>query len=355
MHISALTDHEFTPSSRFRVRQLIPSLCCNGINIIDFPRKYSTELTKNILPNKRIRENPIKLLSALRLEALNLAETFTRIRKSQNDFKYSWISRELMIGYPSFECLIKNKYIYDIDDALFLRNNYLKKGIDRLINNANIVFSGNKYLYEYCIQYNANVVIIPTSVDTERFTQILKKDKHDFIIGWSGTSSSFSYLKNIEVTLYNFFKKHKNAKLKICSDKYPWQLNLLYEYIEYEKWTQEDEVNQIQSFDVGIMPLQKNEWTKGKCAYKMLLYASCGIPTVTTSYGMNEEVLELGKIGIGCHSDDEWFDALNHLYKNKDYLSENYNECRKIIEKYYSIKEVTIKVLEQFNKLRLND
>ena len=231
MQISALTDHSFTPSSRFRVRQLIPSLNYHGINVIDFQRKYSTELTKNIFPSKRIRENPIKLLAALRFETLNLANTFTRIRKSQYDFEYSWISRELMIGYPSFECLIKNKYIYDIDDALFIRNRFLKKGVDRLINNANIVFSGNKYLYEYCNQYNANVVIIPTSVDTERFTQILKKDKQYFIIGWSGTSSSFSYLKTIELALYNFFKNHKNAKLKICSDTYPLQLNLLYKYI----------------------------------------------------------------------------------------------------------------------------
>jgi hypothetical protein len=37
-----------------------------------------------------------------------------------------------------------------------------------------------------------------------------------------------------------------------------------------KRWRLDEEVADLQSFDIGITPLQDSLWTRGKCGYKIL-------------------------------------------------------------------------------------
>ena len=54
------------------------------------------------------------------------------------------------------------------------------------------------------------------------------------------------------------------------------------------------------------MPLADNEWSRGKCSYKMLLYLSCGVPVVVSPVGMNAQVLQAAEVGLGARDQNEW-------------------------------------------------
>jgi len=341
--IASLTDHEATPSSRFRVRQLEPFLKAKEIELFDLPRKYSSQRAAQIFPNKRIKRSFIKFTYALLQEIGNVMETGNRIRKASSS-DYTLISREIIDNFPSFERCIKNKIIFDIDDAVFIGRPQCHRKTVTLLNRSPIVFAGNTYLSNWCKQFTKNVHEVPTAVDLSKFKEKEKKPKSKFIVGWQGTSSSFQFLKNIEKELKEFFSTHNNCELYVSSDRYPEELTEIHKYIEFKKWNKEDEVNHIQEYDVGIMPIEESEYSLGKCAYKMLLYLSCGVPACVTSWGMNKEILNKGKVGIGVEKENKWNEALDYFYKNRSNLDEIFPDCRKVVKDFYSVESVVRKI-----------
>ena len=341
--ITSLTDHETTPSSRFRVRQLVPFLQAKGIEVFDLPRKYSSQRAAQILPNKRIKRSFIKFTYALLQEIGNVLQTGNRVRKASSS-DYTLISREIIDNFSSFERCIKNKIIFDIDDAIFIGRPQGHRKTVTLLNRSPIVFAGNSYLSSWCKQFTENVHEVPTAVDLSKFKEKAKEPKHKFTVGWQGTSTSFKYLKNIEDELKEFFLTHSNCELHVSSDRYPKELTELHEYIEFKKWNKEDEVSHIQEFDVGIMPMEQDEYSLGKCSYKMLLYLSCGVPACVTSWGMNKEILKKGKVGIGVERENKWNETLDYFYKNRFNLDEIFPDCRKVVKDFYSVESVVRKI-----------
>jgi glycosyltransferase involved in cell wall biosynthesis len=263
-------------------------------------------------------------------------DTLSRTLQSQK-FDASWVSRELAIGYPTFERLLKKPVAYDIDDAVFLGTKARTSGIRCLIERAKVVLAGNRYLADYCRQYSSNVKVVPTAVDVHRFSIPNRKENNKLVLGWSGTSSSYSYFIPIENTLAEFLKTHSGALLRICSDRFPHELVNLAPYVHFEPWSASREVKQIQGFDVGIMPLEDSEWVRGKCSYKMLLYAACGIPTITSAYGMNNDVLKMGRIGLGCESTSQWSDALSFVFESRNSLPAVFPDCRNVVVQHFSL------------------
>jgi glycosyltransferase involved in cell wall biosynthesis len=73
------------------------------------------------------------------------------------------------------------------------------------------------------------------------------------------------------------------------------------------------EVRALQQLHVGLMPLRDSEWERGKCSYKMLLYAACGIPSVVSPVGMNAELLGMHPLGLAADGSSEWVEAISAL------------------------------------------
>ena len=326
--VACLTDLPQTPSSRFRVRQFVPLLQEQGIDVIDFPRRHSRELAGR--PDRRIRHSPALLAKACVYELLNLADRFRDVRSAKS-FDAILISRELMIGYPSFEFLIKKPLILDVDDAIFLNGRLTKYAFDTLAQKADLVLAGNQYL--------SDVITIPTSVDTDRWKPPdIKGSAGHFIVGWCGTSTSFPYFEPLQDALAKFL--HDTcAKFRIMSDRFPRELDILRPYVEFSQWSEEEEVQFIQGLDVGLMPLRDDEWAKGKCAYKMLLYAACSVPVVVSPFGVNGEILREVNLGIGAVTSADWYDALCSIFNNRKLAQEMGRAGVKHVKDKYSVLE----------------
>lgn len=344
IEIAALTDLKNTPSSRFRIRSMIAALENKGVLVTDLKRRFSTERSGAYFGHTRIRSDPRKAALASAYHVADLAQTLTRVLKSQR-FSGTWISREVVIGHPSWEFLLKKPIYYDLDDAVFLRSNFGRIGIDRLIRHASCVFAGNSFLADYCSNLTDRVELVPTAVDTGRF----HPDPHwqpsdSFKVVWSGTSSSFKYLKQISEPLASFFCGAPDARLLIYSDRYPFELKELRDFIQFEPWSPRAEVAQIQAADVGLMPIPNTDWARGKCSYKMLLYAACGVPCLVSDVGMNAEVLAKGRVGIGCRTLKDWRSALEGLYKQRDRLRQTYSDGPTVVEQHYAVDVVADKI-----------
>jgi glycosyltransferase involved in cell wall biosynthesis len=81
-------------------------------------------------------------------------------------------------------------------------------------------------------------------------------------------------------------------------------------------WSEETEAADIQGFDVGIMPMPDDPWTRGKCGYKLVQYMACGRPVVASRAGVNPEIVEDGVNGFLAATTSDWVHAFNALREN---------------------------------------
>ena len=59
----------------------------------------------------------------------------------------------------------------------------------------------------------------------------------------------------------------------------------------------EEEVSDLQSFDIGVMLLTEDLWSQGKCGLKAVQYSAAGIPVVCSPVGINRDIVEDGLNG----------------------------------------------------------
>ena len=94
----------------------------------------------------------------------------------------------------------------------------------------------------------------------------------------------------------------------------------------------------LQDFDIGIMPLADDEWSRGKGGYKLLQYMAIGIPCVASPVGTNNRIILEGINGFLSSSEDEWMKKLSLLIENSDLRYRMGIAGRKIAEENYSLK-----------------
>lgn len=247
-----------------------------------------------------------------------------------------FLQREMLSTFVTWEPLTKAPRVLDVDDAIWAhpRGDFAR----RLAGLSDHVICGNQFLAEQFSQWNRNITILPTPVDTSIFCpKANSRDEDRPIIGWMGLPSGFKYLYGIEEGLQAVLEKHPRAVLRIVSSHRPDFRTLPSEQIQWIPWTPENEARTIQEMTIGIMPLDDTVISRGKCSYKMLLYMACGVPVVVSPVGMNVEILQQGNVGFGAATQSEWADSLDELLRNEDLGSRMGRTGCDIVMKHYSI------------------
>ena len=332
----AVTTGMWEPASRFRVRALIPGLYQSGVaceEVIPSVKSYP--------PTARLLR-PAWLLAAL--------ATRLPLALSSRAFDVVLFQRELISTLMTLEPLFKRPRVLDVDDAIFLSQR--ARSIARLAGSCDMVVCGNQYLADRFSNWNKTIRILPTGVDTQRYCPApLRKAGRPQTIGWIGTSSNLKYLYQIEGPLSRVLTMCPDAMLVIVSDRPPVFKTISPERIHFIFWSPDVEVEAIQSFSVGLMPLDDSEWARGKCSFKLLQYYSCGVPAVVSPVGMNAEVIAAADAGFSANSTDGWVDHLMFLLENPEQAVRRGEEGRKLVEQAYSIKVIAPKLASYLKEI----
>jgi glycosyltransferase involved in cell wall biosynthesis len=279
-------------------------------------------------------------------------------------FDRIFIHRECApVGPPFFEFVIsqifRKKIIYDFDDAIWLENTSRENHIARWIKfHEKVKFicrwsykisCGNEWLADYTRKYNSNVIVNPTTIDTENLHNpskwpVPKKDKR-IIIGWTGTHSTAIYLESLLPVLREIEKKYP-IRIQIISNK---NANIDLASAEFIPWSKENEMQQLLAFDIGLMPLTDDDWSRGKCGFKALQYMALAIPCVASPVGVNSSIIENQKNGFLCKTDKEWHETLSALIENINLRKQIGVEGRKKVLESYSVASNSVTFLSLIN------
>lgn len=341
------------PSNRFRVEQYLPYLKENKIAYSVRPF-FSSNLYK-ILYKKG---------DFFRKFFFFIFFSFRRVCDVVFSFNFDivFIHREAFVfGYFIEWCfkLLGKKIIYDFDDALFLpnvsdTNRFIKifkdtAKIKEIIKISDHVIAGNSFLMEYALNFNKNVSIIPTPIDTQVYRPLLpRKMNSDIVVGWIGSATTLKYLDIFPGILKDIFKKYKNIKFKVIGGY--WN-KIESSQIVCAEWHLDSEIADLQLFDIGIMPLTDDDWSRGKCAFKIIEYMAVGIPVVASAIGMNNEVIQDGVNGFLAHNEKEWVDKLSLLIENPLLRQKTGSTGRNTVEEKYSVSLNAAKLLAIINKV----
>ena len=264
-------------------------------------------------------------------------------------YDFVFIHREATpIGPPWFEWLVskvlRKKIIYDFDDAIWIPNtsetNKIVAGIKwhgkvgAICKWAYKVSCGNAYLQEYAQQFNSHVIINPTTIDTLNHHNFLKNQQTDkVVVGWTGTHSTMKYLDVIVPVLQDLEKQY-SFEFKVISNQAP-EIDL--KSLVYQPWCKDREIDDLATFNVGLMPLEDDQWAKGKCAFKALQYMALGIPALVSPVGMNTEVVTDGENGYICTTPSDWYTRLAQVITNADLRTRLGAAARDKIQKNYAV------------------
>jgi glycosyltransferase involved in cell wall biosynthesis len=326
--VTALTEGVTTPSARFRVRQYVAPLRARGILV----RELCAPVVPWTMPtNKYLRKPVIMARWGYRL----VGRAPALWHSHQTDV--TLLSRQFVQGVPTLERALKSPWILDVDDALWLARPFGHSAAKQAARAASVVVAGNQSVADWYRQYTSEVVIVPTSIDTERFVPRESASEERFVVGWMGSKTNLPFLENIERPLFEFLRKHPDAELSVVCDAAPRFSQIPADRVRFTAWSAETEVRCVQEMHVGLMPLADSELARGKSAAKMLTYLACAKPAVVSPVGANADVLSLGDVGWGARDDDQWLQALEHCYADRGAAHEKGRRGRTLVEREYSV------------------
>jgi glycosyltransferase involved in cell wall biosynthesis len=253
---------------------------------------------------------------------------------------------------PTVERMVLRRHsrvVFSFDDAIYAGHRdtpnkrypwiYKMKygpGVNEVLTKSAHVIAGSRTLAEHARQFNPQVSVIPTVVDTNRYAYRTPSAPVECVtIGWMGTRSTSPYLFDIAPALRQLGEVFP-AKIRFRMYGDP-RLQLPVPNYEARPFSLESEIEDLRRIDIGIMPLPDNEWTRGKCAFKAIQYMALGIPTVSSPVGMASEIIEHNVNGLLANTPEEWFEALARLMRDADLRRRLAEEGRKTVEAYYSL------------------
>jgi glycosyltransferase involved in cell wall biosynthesis len=216
--------------------------------------------------------------------------------------------------------------IYDFDDAVYTvrprrvghrppPSGRRQRRFSTLCRIADLVVACNETLAAHARPHATRVEIVPTPVDLERYPNDTPSWSPGRTVVWIGMPENLRYLELVHPALARLAAEFPDLKLRIVSSATP---NWSDVPIELVPWSEAVEVDALRTADIGIMPLSDDDWSSGKCSFKLVQYMAAGLPCVASRIAMNCEVVTPGSNGFLAATADEWETHLRALLTRDD-------------------------------------
>jgi len=121
--------------------------------------------------------------------------------------------------------------------------------------------------------------------------------------------------------------------------------------LELRDWGEDSEIGDVQSMDIGIMPLVDRPFERGKSGYKLVQYMACGLPVVASPVGVNSEIVENGENGFLARDEHEWRDVLIRLLRDENMRKELGASGRARAQERYSLASQSPRLVDLFKTI----
>jgi glycosyltransferase involved in cell wall biosynthesis len=285
MRVVALTvGNSQAGSTRFRVMQYAPYLSSKGVDLKIIPQNEWSASALEEIRNADVVINQKCLLKS-------------RLAKQIID-----ASRFL---------------VFDFDDAIYTRpgkpygwltqwrvnarfNNWLK--------GADVVTVANEQLARSAKGVAKQVEILPMGIDVSCWQPKVRGGKDVFCVGWVGAPNNLVYLERLDSVFVELFRLLPHMRLRVFCGQKP-NLSVPFDYVPFVSG---GEVAFIQDLDVGLLPMEDDEYSRGKSPIKAIQYLACGVPVVGNFVGAANEIC-LTNNSIKVSAQVSWEEAIMQL------------------------------------------
>ena len=235
------------------------------------------------------------------------------------------------------------RIVFDFDDAIMYRSSRSRNpySLSRrikfgyMIRRMDYIIAGNAFLKSEVLPYNPKVEVIPTSIELSQYGEGDSETKKGPVtVGWIGSHSTLQYLEGLMPILERIYEVCPHFQLKIVCDQFLESPSVP---VIKKAWSAKDEEADLRSFDIGLMPLTDDPWSRGKCGLKILQYSTVGVPVVCSPVGVNRDLVRDGVNGFWATHEGEWKEKLLCLIREEKLRREMGERGRRLVEEGYTV------------------
>ena len=231
------------------------------------------------------------------------------------------------------------RVVYHIDDALYLHTD--ARHFQRRIAMADLVLTGNPELVDYARRWNANVTTFEGALDLAYYTPAEPRDGGGVVIGWTGTDpANVADMAPIMARM----PSDLDVRLRIVGPENARRVRG--PRIEHRRWSLEREVEDLRSFDIGVMPLSDTAYNRAKEGFKLKQYMAVGIPVIASPVGKNVDLVQDGVNGFLARTEQEWAEKVTLLTSDRDMRRRMGAAGRRVVEERHNLNDAAPRLLE---------
>ena len=241
--------------------------------------------------------------------------------------------------------------IYEFEDTFRETNPFLKRSFfhrillnyqrslyRNMVQKATLVVAANEYVAEEARAVNDRVAIICEPINTDLCRPAeFRRESDKVTLGWIGSPSTTVFLRSIAGVFPEIAKRHPNAQLKLVGAAPDFQVSGI--SLIKKEWSPQDELSDLRSFDIGLMPLADDPFYRGHLGHKMIQYMCVGIPVVASNTGLNPTVVKDNVNGFLANNEKEWIEKLSLLIEDYELRKKLGAAGREIAENRFSLKK----------------
>jgi glycosyltransferase involved in cell wall biosynthesis len=330
---------EVLASSRTRVHQYIPYLQKEGVVCTVHPAGLDRRLILSVQGGPGWKLPLVQAWGRLE-KAIRGALFFCRVPF----YDVAFVQKILLpIPFQKLLRVLNSRIIFDFDDAIYVPHQVQRsfwpaetnrRWFEHMLSISQWVVLENQYTAAYARPFSKQILQITGPIEVHRYTPRSGVEPRDrIVLGWVGTPSNTIYLEILRETLERLGQQYPHVSLLLVGAA---SFHLENMPVEIRPWSLVTEVTDLQQFDIGLMPLPDDEWSRGKGGYKLLQYMAIGIPSIASPVGIVSEMIVEGENGFLAITSEEWYEKLGCLIEDPGLRARMGQKGRKVAEEQYS-------------------